>query len=509
MYNNIEVYMYRSPFGSLFSSDDSAAKPDVTPISKTKASPSDNLGKKTAELKASKIIDPNAKSIAKAKSVAEPYNKKPYDKTTVEFKALTTVESDDPRVIAEQSKILIEKNKQKLAALGRRLAEIKKKTKSAKVYRDVLIKYRQFPEKEKETFISWVLKHSSAIKKLNSTRKLARIKENTKEAVKSLDGEIKHWENLLNLKKAGVNIKGKTVLRNYRPIENKIKATPTETGDLPKFALTPFPKEEIYHIKSGRPFARSSELGSLDATEEAINSLRKEARIKLESSSKKAAIKEGSYTQNFKEKLAGRDAHLKERLVSGAPRRLRKKIEKTIMRAKELDWQIGRLQGEIEDAEENYTKVQKTLSKLTLAMSKDQRTTRTVHALGILIEARPESFVTSSTLLDAAKGAFRGLSQLGSDEPVADTTPEKETEELLKRTSDESTAELKELETRQNTLANLKAEVEGKPAPPPIVLVFPPPIVVPPSQATKTAVTLNKLLPWAAGLFLFMKLLEA
>jgi len=293
------------------------------------------------------------------------------------------------------------------------------------------------------------------------------------------------------------------------PIENKIRATPAETEELPKFALKPFPMEEIYHIKSGRPFARSSELGSLDATEEAVNSLRKEARIKLESSSKKAAIKEGSYTQSFKKKLAGRDDHLKERLAS-TPSKLRKKIEKTIMRAKELDWQIGRLRGEVRDAEESYAEIQKGLSKLTLAMSKDQRTTRTVHALGILLEARPERFVALSTLLDSAKGAFRGLSQLGSDEPVADTTPEKETGELLSRVSDESTAELKELETRQNTLAKLKAEVEGKPAPPPIILVLPPPIVLPPpSQGTKTASTVNKLLPWAAGLFLFMKLLEA
>jgi len=503
--------MYRSPFGSLFSSDDSALKPKTEPASKSKASPSDDLGKRTAELKSSKIIAPNAKSIAK--SVPEPYdlsNKKPYDRTTDEFKSFTTMESDDPRVIAEQSKILIVKNKQKLAALQRRLSEIKKKTKSAKIYRDVLIQYRQLPEKEKETFISWTLKHSSAIKKLNSARKLARIKKNTQEAIQSLDGEIKHWENLLKLKKEGVNIKGKTVLESYRPIEDNIKATPAETGDLPKFALKPLPKEEIYHLKSGKPFAKSSELGSLDATEEAINSLRNEARIKLESSSKKAAIKEGSYTQNFKAKLTGRDDHLKERSASDAPSKLRKKIERTIIRAKELNWQIRRLQGEIGDAQADYIKVQKNLSELTLAMSKDQRTTRVVHALGILIEARPESFIGSPTLLGAAKGAFSGLSQLGSNEPAEDTSPEKETEELLKQASDESTAGLKELETRQNALAKLKAEVEGKPAPPPIVLVFPPPIIIsPPSQTKKTADTINKLLPWAAGLFLFMKLLEA
>ena len=121
--------MYKSPFGSLFSSEDSAVKPKAEPVSTVKTSPSDSLGRQTAALKKSKVIDPNANSLSK---------KEPYDKTTSKFKSFTTMESDDPRVIAEQSKILVEKNKQELSALQKRLAETKEKTKSAKIYRDVL-----------------------------------------------------------------------------------------------------------------------------------------------------------------------------------------------------------------------------------------------------------------------------------------------------------------------------------------------------------------------------------
>jgi hypothetical protein len=480
--------MYKSPFGSLFSSDDSAPKPDPKPIAKT--SPSDALGKRTAELKKSKVINPNIKSLE---------TKKPFDNTTPQFKSLTTMHSDDMRVIAEQSKILVEKNKQKLAALSRRLKEIKLKTRAAKVYRDVLIQFRQLPEVDKQILAGWMLKHSAAIKKLNSARKLVIIKKNSKESVQALDAEIMHWGNLLQLKKAGVDIQGKVVLKNYRPVEKRLQAAAAAAGELPAFAAKVLPKSEIYRIKSGKPFARSHELGSLGATDEALKSL-----------SKEAATKKKSYKELFVEDLPGRDAILELQNVNSSLGRLRKKTEKTIVRAKELDWRIEKTQDLISAEQRKYDKVQETLGQLTLAMSKDPQTARVIHSLGILLEARPERFLSSPTLLDAAKRAFKRLSQLGSDTPVEEeATPEKEVDALLNKASEESAAELKELEIRQNTLERLKAEVEGKPLPPLILLISDEPMPPPPSKARKTAGTINKLLPWAAGLFLFMKLLEA
>jgi hypothetical protein len=479
--------MYKSPFGSLFSSDDSTPKPDPKPIAET--SPSDDLGKRTAELKKVKVINPNIKSLE---------TKKPFENTTPQFKTLTTMRSDDIRVIAEQSKILVEKNKQKLAALSRRLTEIRLKTRAAKVYRDVLIQFRQLPEVDKEILAGWILKHSAAIKKLNSARKLTVIKKNAKESVKALDAEIMHWGNLLQLKKEGVDIQGKVVLKNYRPIEKKLRAVSAATGEVPTFAAKALPKSEIYRIKSGKPSARSNELGSLGAADEAAKSLAKEA-----------ATRSPSYKELFVEDLPGRDAILELQNANSSSGRLRKKTEKTVVRAKELDWRIEKTQDLISAEQRKYDKVQETLGQLTLAMSKDPQTARVIHALGILLEARPERFLSSPTLLDAAKSAFKRLSQLGSDDDlVEEATPEKEVEALLDKVSEESAAEVKELEVRQNTLERLKAEVEGKPMPPLILLISDEPMP-PPSKARKTAGTINKLLPWAAGVFLFMKLLEA
>lgn len=480
--------MYRSPFGSLFSSDDSA-KPESKPKITAKTSSNDSLGKRTAELKTSKVINPNIKSLK---------TKKPFGTSTPQFKTLTTMKSDDLRVVAEQAKILVEKNKQKLVAFNRRLDELRSKIKAAKVYRDVLIQYRQLSQTDKDILNGWVIKHENAIKKLNSARKLTLIKKNTKESVQALDAEIMHWENLLRLKKAGVNIRGKTVLKNYRPVEKMIRSSVDSDKEIPTFAAKALPKNEIYRIKSGKPSARSGELGSLAAADEASKSLAKEA-----------ATKKKSYKEMFVQELPGRDAVLELRTASSALNKLRKKIEKTVVKAKELDWRIQRIQDKIEMAQKEYDKVQGTLGELTVAMSKDPDTTRTIHALGVLLEARPERFLSAATLLDAAKGAFKRLSQLGDDVVQEETTPEKEAEDLLAEVSEESAAELKELEIRQNTLEKIKAEVEGRPAPPPILLVEIDSTITPPGKTKKAASTINKLLPWVAGLFLFMKILEA
>lgn len=476
--------MYKSPFGSLFSSDDSK-KPTPEPKPVVKTSPSDSLGRRTAELKSSKVINPNIESLK---------TKKAYGNTTPQFKSLTTMKSDDIRVMAEHSKILVEKNKQKLAAFNRRLGEIEAKIKAAKVYRDVLIQYRQLSATQKQILAGWVIQHSDAIKKLSSARRLSSVKKNTSEAVKALDAEITHWENLLQLKKDGVNIQGKIVLKNYRPVEKMIRNA-ADTGDLPVFKSKPFPSSEIYRLKSGNKSVKSQNLGSLGASDEASRSLNKMTGKK-------------SYKDIFVEDLPGKNAILDIRNAKGAGARLQKKTEKTIVRAKELDWQIQRIQDKIDVARKEYEKVQETLGELTVAMSKDPQTKNTIDLLGVLLEARPERFLSAPTLLDAAKGAFKRLSQLGSEDSEVVITPEKEAEEFLIKASEDSASELKELEIRQNALEQLKAEVEGRPAPPPIKLVSDEPLPPPPSKARKTAGTINKLLPWAAGLFLLMKIME-
>ena len=458
--------MYSSPFGSIFG--DKILKPAAQPkVKDSELSPQDSLAAQTVDLKKSKIIAPNKQSHEEDKT--------PFSNTPAQFTALATMESDDPWVVAEQSKIIVEKNKQKLSALKRHLSDLQKKLKAARVYQDVLIQYKQLPKLAREELNGWLIQHAAAIKKLNAARKLKLVTKGTKESVTALDAEITHWENLLDLKEKGADLKGKTVFKNYRPIEKHVKATPPNTKELPKLGAKPSLKN-IYKLKTDRPFAKASELsGGLGE-------------------SAKAA---------FAAKLPGKADLIQTREAKTILPRLKKKTEQTIVRAKELDWRIERIKSEIEQTQKELDRVSIVLGELVHSVSADAQDEQTVNSLGILLEAKPERFLAAPTLLAASKAAFKRLSQLGQTEEDIQLTPEQEAEQLLQEAKDESEAALKDLEVRQNALTQVQAKVEDKPVPPPIVLVAKEQ-PNPPTAAHK----INKLLPYIAGLFLLVKLLE-
>jgi hypothetical protein len=482
--------MFNSPFGSIFSEEvrsgqlgflGNQAKPspkNPAPDSKIEAEPPTEKPPAPPQAKPSPKIEKEAPKKAK---------QKPFSSGTPQFRAATTMKSEDPAVKAEQSKILVEKNKQRLAALTRRVSEIRLKIQAAKIYRDVLAQYTQLSEQDKEALHGWVIIHDKAIKKLSSSRKLKILEKDNIEMSKALDAEIVHWENLAKLKKKGVKIQGRTTLKNFRPTTKIVPASPKPEGSIPKFKGT-VPVDEIVRLK------KKSSLQGFNATDEAVASLSQEKPKK-------------TYKEIFMGKLPGKYASLIERDKKTFIPRMVKRTEKTMILSKQYEWQADQAEDELEKLSAEYNNIQENLSDLIGSFT-DAKEVQTTAALGVLLEARPERFLTAPTLLQASMNAFTRLSSLGDVEAQPD--PESEADKLLQEASLSSTASLEELETRQNTLAKLQAEVEDKPAPPPIQISVEVVVPEPPkkTKAAQTAGFINKALPWIALLFILKKLME-
>lgn len=494
--------MYHSPFGSIFS--DKPIKPfgQMDPGMKlvneadsiVAESPEEHpkeAAKAVAEMAQKIEEDQKAEIIRPSRDTVE--SKEPFSTLPPQFRAATTMRSDDPRVRAEQSKILVEKNKQKLAAVKRQIVELQVKIQAAKVYRDVIGNYVQLPAQDKAALDGWVLIHANAIQKLNAARNLKKKTTDNMEASKALEAEIKHWEGLKTLKGQGVNVSGKIILQNFRPTDKSVSASPKPIGPLPKIGGR-VSHDDIVRLTQGR--TKSQDLQGLAATDEAAKSLAK-------------SKPQQSYKEIFVQQLPGRDAVMEERNAKGANSRLLKRTEKTMIRAKTLEWEIEIAESQLEALINDYRNIQENLSDMIDTMSSDPQTKKTITALGILIEARPERFLSAPTLIQASMDAFKRLSQLG-DSTATPTTPEVEAEKLLDEASTNATASLNELELRQNTLEKLKAEVEDRPPPPPISIsvALVPPTPPAPSTGRKAVSFINKALPWIAGAFLLKKLME-
>ena len=470
MYNSVEVYMFHSPFGSIFSDAD-------TPGGKAKAE-----AQKPAKAEAQK---PAKAKASPAKAALKLPAKKPFSVLPPQFKVnITTMSSDDPKVKVEHSKILVEKNKQKLAAVSRRLGDMKNKIKSAKIYRDVLARYIQLGPQDKKALDGWVLIHAQAIKKLNSARKLKGISKTNREAIKALDAEIRHWENLAKLKKGGANLQGKAIIKDAHPT-----GLVAAKEKLPVFKAKADTKG-IGIVRLSNKSSRGSELRGLDASDEAIRNIFKN---------------KPRYTEKFINKLPPANASFLRQEARRAPGLLERKSENTMILAKQYQWKIDRVLAEMEDVSIDYKKVQDNLKGLISGL-KDQQSINTSTALGILLEARPGRFLSEPTILQSSMAAFTRLSTLGDTDQSA--SPDIEADQLLAEASEESAASLKELETRQHALSTIKAEVEGKPAPAPIRISVE--VITPAPQKTKVKPVsfINKALPWIAGALLLKTLLE-
>jgi len=190
--------MYNSPFSSLFGEGN---QPNTKNISKpgfltTTDNPSDTL-KKEAILPPSPSENPSVspssattkdlmKEIqekveeAKKEEVYKPdiIKKKIFSSTLPQFKARIELKSKDPRVQLELIKFKDVLDGEKLKAIMQRLQDLNLKTKSAKIYKDILTLYIELSTSEKLSIKDWISKNSKLINKLSAIRKTQeKIKE--------------------------------------------------------------------------------------------------------------------------------------------------------------------------------------------------------------------------------------------------------------------------------------------------------------------------------------------
>jgi len=448
--------MYNSLFGSIFSAEEGRPQP-----------------KKAAKPISAKEIVPKA----------EPAKKGPVSGYHYKITPITT--SDNPLVQVEEASLALQKAKQINRVVKRRLRDLATKYKSAQIYKEALILFRQLSPEDKAQLEKWFISHLTAIKHLGSARELAKITADTEEAVKSLDSEIKHRENILKLKKAGAHFNWD--IREVSP------GQPIYEGLLPQIYAEGAKNLKINYTLAGD-----------QATDLAVKSMAYSEKAQKEATTKKT---QQVILDKLMAKLPGPHDSRDKREIAKFPRRLKKRAENLRIKVKDIEWKTKPLISEFIALQKKYDDHQDELTALIELTGKSPA----ANAIAILVEARPEKFLSSPNLLEACKNAFKRLSQFGDDEvPDKPLTPEEEAKKLLVEQSDKSIAVLKELETRQNVLAKIEAELKGKPAPAPIqIFVLPPPPPPPPKKAVVIAAKANKILPWIAGLLLFFKLLES
>jgi hypothetical protein len=592
--------MYNSPFSSLFGEDETPKiKPAATQpgfLTKPEA-PISNLKKAKATPPppgavpmlppspaatpaiAPPGVPPKAKPVSKKSLMKEMQErleevekeevykpdivkKKIFSATLPQFKARVEITSKDPRVKLVQAKFKETLEAEKLKALVQKLQDLKLKTRSAQIYRDILSHYIQLSPSEQSNIKGWISESSKKINKLSAIRKTQEKTKEMKQAISAIDKEIKYYEKLEQLKKKGADIEGARVLKTYQP--TGYKAPPKAIPRFKSKGMGPIVKlgykGEVSQLKGYETFGQEPPtlpptkppamppmppmtkppamppMAKLPAAmppmakpapELAPPLMKPKAKpeekdiVLTKAKREELAKKKGDYLEVFIEGLPGKKHYESKRRSAWKAMGLKKGKEKALLATAQKQWKVDRVRKELNKQIKEYNKVQAKLKPLINAISskKDGQTITTV--FGILAEAQPQKFVVTPSLLDSLKGSFQRLSQLGqapeaSPEPEPAPEPEDETDILLKQTAAQAEVTLRELETRQHTLDVVKAKVEGtKPPPPP-----PPPIPVtqievhfkqqePPKPDPKqeTIKTLNRLLPVVAGFLILSKLL--
>ena len=472
--------MYNSPFGSIFGQESTHL---AKAMAKKKA-PAKAMAKKKAPAKPKKqsakimremrermesvekeeVYKPHAKAISGKK-------RNLVDNTLPQFRADVAVESKNPEVRKEQATFSLDKIKIKYGAVKRKFKELKRKHATARLYNDMLVQYSQLPAKHKQEIDKWIKKNIDAVKKLSSARKLKKITNDTKEAIKALDLEIKHLEKLHKLKKKGINVAGGQTLKSFRTKgTTKIKEsdlTP-DRGPLPLIGGK-ISTKDIVRLGS-RGVSEIQGYGD-DPDHEGRppkNIPKKEKDVVLTKKMAKEIHKKGKFKEVFAKGLKGKRYYLDKRQSRRKDDKLVRGTENALLSRMQVKWDLEKLEKKVDKEVAKYNKTQKSIKGLIDKTKKDGVDgERASTVIGILSEARPEKFIASATLLDALKNSFKLLSQLGyfGQEVI---TPDQEANILLATSAKESEDAIRELESRQNAAAQLRAEIEDKPVPSPI-----------------------------------------
>jgi len=475
--------MYETPFGSIFGADkpEDSDKPGFL---KQDDDPSATLKRGTSSEHAPPVEAPQEQASAvaaekpapppdimqqmrertEAAEKAEIYQPgsqgkaeaEPFAKTDPQFRAVTTIESLDPEVHAEQLKLLKHKNKQELKALERKLRSVERKTKAAKIYKDLLLHYSQLKVEDKLVLAKWIKKHFKAVKLLNKARKMKKLTLEAREALAALDVEIVHWESLSVLKKKGKNLSGKKKLKYFRPVKKVVRAKPTENMPPPQFQPRGKTAKMVKLAKHGVEIQ-----GYGDAAADKVEIVKADNSKIVE----KAKSAKKGVVQNFVDNLPDRRYYSNKRKAKREQDKISKQIEKNLYKASQYEWKKKEVQEQLVAAQEEYKETQDRIKLVLSKVKADDIDERITTVLSVLVESRPERFVAIKSLHAGLKDSFTRLSQLGQIEPVATAKPEVEAQRLLDEVTEESRAVVQELQSRQGALSTLQTEVSDAPAP--------------------------------------------
>jgi len=467
--------MYSSPFGSIFGQDDSAPKA-APPKAVTKPAPKKQSAKIMREMQ-ERMESVEKEEVYKPGQTKgkDSDKKKLFDNTLPQFRAEVEVESKNPEVRNEQAKFALEKMQTKYAAVKRKLAELKRKHASARLYNDMLVQYTQLDPQHKQDITGWLNQNIDAVKQLASARKLKKLTKDTKEAARATDLEIKHLEKLSEIKDTGVNVTGGRTLKSFRTKGMKKiqdSSISADTGPLPKLGGKVSLKDIV---RLGNRGVSEIQGYGEDVDEFASQTERpskkipkKEKDVVLTRKLAKQLHKKDSFKELFAKGLKGKRYYMNQRKSRGKVERLEHGTELALLDRMQIKWKLEKLETRVNKELSAYKDTQKSIKGLiSKVKNSGVEGGKVTTVIGILSEARPEKFVASATLLDALKNSFKQLSQLGYFGQEA-KTPSQEAKTLLATSAKESEDAIRELESRQNAAAKLKAKVEDKPAPAPV-----------------------------------------
>jgi len=473
--------MYNSPFGSIFGQEE-APKPQAKtpPITEQQATPKQATPKQqppTQSVQLMREMKERTEAVEKEKVYKPKAKKKPrgklFDKTLPQFQAKVEITHRNPVVRNEQAQFALDKTVVKYQSLRNKLLQLKKKHQAARLYSDMLLHYARLEPKDRKAVNKWISKHLKAIKKVGAARKLKKIAAEAREAAHALDVEVKHLENLNRLKEKGINIKGARKLKNYRPKGRAFRPWQEAAGAIPKFKGE-VPTEEIVRLgKKNVPQVQG--YGEDEGELPPKNRPKKEKDVVVTREMAQELHKKGKFEELLAKDLKSRRYYLNQRRKRRKNKKLEEAIEEALLEKKQVEWQLEKLENKLEAEQNAYEETQEGIAILIDELKEEQAISGdTVTALAILSEAQPEKFVAAETLLQGIKYSFRYLSNLdGYGQLDLDASPEDKTDIALANAAQESEEAIRELESRQNALAQMQAKLEDKPAPPPITTPTP------------------------------------
>jgi hypothetical protein len=350
-----------------------------------------------------------------------------------QFKAASTVVSNDPGVILAQSNLSLEKSQIKYATLVREEAELKNKISAAEVYLSVLAEIKDLPNQKQKEVQKFILENEGKLKKIANTDKAISASKDIKEATAALDSEIRHWEKLNDQK-------GHVKLKSFRPTQRKV------SEELPVLKLLP-----KIGVKASQQVARLDEHGVAKVSGYGDAPIKTDGVIS-------AKPKSEEYYVKYMSKLPDQGVFVKERSEPFQAGRTAKTTEKNVLMAQQYEWKSLVLAKKIEALTNKFNALQAKIGTKAGELPNQKILT----GLSIAVMAKPDQF-RSGVLLDNLRVTISNttLGGFGDDLPSVTSTG------------------AQEIKTREQVLTDLQTKVvTGTPTATSLTLKKPPLLVM-------------------------------